>query len=384
MKKKLNLFANSIKLSVLIKPTALILFLIIIVLSTLIMSIPIRFYISWAEEDYFNGEYFRYNIGLSDEKFDFNNYIEIGNVMNELYCNGLTKENAKVHMSFRGMNQEVLINNKTQMFDYIDVYFVVNSYGFTREEINNGVHKIFANPQFMEENFLNEGDTIIFSGCELEIYTQETAFVERYFENERRQFFIPYKLMLNDFNYYKQSILFNNNEKYANDTYFTIGELQFGEKIRHLTHLEKNKLRKFGFSISIPALKAPLPLFLVIFIPAIILVVLNVLISTIYLQKVNGRKYSLYKLLGMPTHFQSGIMFSETSIIAVLGVGIGVLFEYLIQVIFNPAAVFKIEYLAWLYYLLLFIVTLITVLTVVGIKAIKHAKAKPADVKYLA
>lgn len=142
MKKYFAFYFNSIKQSVLNKPSALVLLILVFFSITLFSSIPIRLSVSNIAGYYESPSY----INLKHEKTSFmENYKKIGDYVleNSERMTHKNKESIKAVLSFNGFDYTILCNNKSLPLDTVsfDLAIVFNDY-FTVEDFNAKVKPI--------------------------------------------------------------------------------------------------------------------------------------------------------------------------------------------------------------------------------------------------
>lgn len=375
MRKKLELFANSFKLSVCTKPTAVIMFVVIIILSTLLMSIPTKIFLSSMDKVLASN-----NITLKrinkNEQFDYTNYKSIGNAINGFYHNDLFQTDANLSILLQGYKINIIKESGKPITDSVRLILVINGNGFTREEINDGVQKILVSEQAMTHYMFKENEEVIFCGSKFVV--NKSKKINRYDSS----LYLPYTAELKNFVYLnldKDSVNDDDRPSFRN------GHLILQDSVRNLNSNEKSILKSFGFKqdLRLNEIYYEIVPFLLFLIPSLILIVVNTLFVHMYIQKINSRKYAIYKILGTSPNMQSGIMFAEITALTLFGIGLGILIEFIIQLFKISDAMVLIK-LNWLNYLLIFLFIMAISLITTGIKIVSHVKAKPIEEKFLA
>lgn len=374
MKKNLELHFNSIKISVCTKPIALLIFICIIIVVTIMMSVAIKNIFKGLEDVIYGG-----NLSLTrinkDIETDYNDYRKIGDVLNGFYESGLLADDTETSLRVIMYNQSILTqNNKKINIETEQLVFVVRGFGFTTEEIASGSNILKLPEMFMDENNISEGDTVIFAGTELVVrkhYEAANAY-------NNYNFHIPYTINLKDFTYVK----YLDRDPTSLVPHFRDGNFWVSDTERPLTAADKKALKTLNLKQSFNDVGSSSVLALGIFIPVLIASVVNILYINLYMQKVNKRKYALYKVIGMSPYKIAGLMFAESILLVLIGCGIGILIDFIINS-FLPIIYLKLQHLLWLNYLAIFVMTMIVSIAVLSVKIIKQAKAVPIDGKLL-
>lgn len=111
------------------------------------------------------------------------------------------------------------------------------------------------------------------------------------------------------------------------------------------------------------------------------LAVLNLLYILNYFEKVGAKKYAVYNILGAKPRFIGLTMFIEIMSVTVIGLGLGALVDWLINISVQ-AFEFR-DKLLWVHYLLSTGVIFVTALIATLIKIIRRRKASPIDRRYM-
>lgn len=111
------------------------------------------------------------------------------------------------------------------------------------------------------------------------------------------------------------------------------------------------------------------------------LAVLNLLYILNYFEKVGAKKYAVYNILGAKPRFIDLTMFIEIMSVTVIGLGLGALVDWLINISVQ-AFEFR-DKLLWVHYLLSTGVIFVTALIATLIKIIRRRKASPIDRRYM-
>lgn len=112
-----------------------------------------------------------------------------------------------------------------------------------------------------------------------------------------------------------------------------------------------------------------------------VLAVLNLLYILNYFEKVGAKKYAVYNILGAKPRFIGMTMFIEIMSVTVIGLGLGALVDWLINISVQ-AFEFR-DKLLWVHYLLSIGVIFVTALIATLIKIIRRRKAAPIDRRYM-
>lgn len=376
MKNKMILFANSLKLSVCTKPTALIMFIIILTLVTLLMSVPIRADLSSIEDDMKN-DFIKLKRIDGEKGFDYANYKEIGDLFSKFCNNGLFKEDSLVCISMNTLNQTLIKSDGKEIKISETFGFVIKGYGFTKEEIDNGVNKIYVNWQVSKKYGFVDGDSVEFCGNSFTIHSLKD---EKF--RGKNSIYLPYTVVLKNFYYIKYGEY--DEAIHKNAPLFRGGNLYLNDRARDLNKSEKEILKSFGYKEYVNTSSVWTMLFqsLYLLVPVLLASIVSIMVVNMYFQSVNKRKYAILKLLGISPKLLAGIMLTEVAVITTISAILGMLVEFVIQ-IFKPVGILVLTELVWLNYLLIFVATLITSLAVTGVKIRSYCKAKPVSEKFL-
>lgn len=112
-----------------------------------------------------------------------------------------------------------------------------------------------------------------------------------------------------------------------------------------------------------------------------VLAVLNLLYILKYFEKVGAKKFAVYNILGAKPRFIGLTMFIEIMSVTVIGLGLGALVDWLINISVQ-AFEFR-DKLLWVHYLLSTGVIFVTALIATLIKIIRRRKASPIDRRYM-
>lgn len=112
-----------------------------------------------------------------------------------------------------------------------------------------------------------------------------------------------------------------------------------------------------------------------------VLAVLNLLYILKYFEKVGAKKFAVYNILGAKPRFIGLTMFIEIMSVTVIGLGLGALVDWLINISVQ-AFEFR-DKLLWVHYLLSTGVIFVTALIATLIKIIRRMKASPIDRRYM-
>lgn len=347
MKKRFEVFMDSLKQSALHKPAALAMFILMIIMATVACGFSSRTLVGEIEREFYPekpnitfkdtskyvqvGDYMR---NIKDEYFDY--YYNLGNIegfnmVEDFEVNGEKKELGRVEINF-----EVFANKLAE------------------NDIKKCKKVMYINKLFSDKTGLHKGNTITFCGTDFVIVGIDSSGNDGW----ESKVTIPYSVQLAD----------SSNIQIENLNFYGLKK-NFNKKIY-------DGLEKIG------VIKGKKYLNSVIFQSAFMLLAflvasgIAVITVTNYWQSVNMRKYKLYKAIGASPKVVGGIMFFETGVISALSVAIGLLFDFILNLIVEIGSISK---MLWLHYLILFFATLFVVMIMVSIKIVKIAKALPME-----
>lgn len=345
LNKYFEIYLNSLKQSVLHKPIALAMFVLMIIVATVACGFSSRTLVGEIERKIYPekpnlifqdtskyvqvGDYMR---SIKDEYFD---YYSLGSI-----------EGFKIVEEFEE-------NVEKKELGRVDIAFEVFANKIAENDIRNCKKVMYINKLFSDITGLQKGDNITFCGTDFVIVGIDSSE-----DSWASKITIPYSVQLADISDIKIDYLNfyglkkNFNKKMYNDLE-NLGVMKGKEYIN-------NVIFQSAF-------------LLVAFLVASGLAVISV---TNYWQSVNMRKYKLYKSIGASPKVVGGIMFFETGVVSALSVAIGLLFDFILNLIVEIGSIAR---MLWLHYLILFLTTLFTVMIMVGIKIVKIAKALPME-----
>jgi len=353
MKKYLEIILNSIKQSIFHKPTALAMFVLMIMVGTVACGFFSRIMIEGAEQEIYPDNP---NI-VCEQNADF---IAIGDYMRSIeneyfdYYRNYGKINASI------LNAKATHKDKTIQIDAVEAEIEVFDSKFSDITIESGQKVMWANNVFCDLLGCGYGDYITFCGTEFLIVGVINS--SMYEKNSIITF--PYTARLADWD------ITNTPEQ----TFLRIYNLDFYGLKKNFTKSVYEDLKGIGVNKGVEYVNSSLVQAIVLLILFLIAVSLSVISVTNYWQSVNDRKYTIYKMIGASPKAVAGIMLFETGVVASVAVAIGLLADYIISLFVNISSIGR---LLWLHYLILFVTTLFAVMVMVTIKTIKMAKRMP-------
>ncbi len=376
MRKKILLLASSFKASVCAKPTAMLMFIAIVMVVTIALGVPSRIIANAKEEQLYVSSL---SVGEIDnsKRYDYTNYAEFCLVLDKFYDDGVFSEDADLAIDLSAVNVPISGSGKPDaVIDYCNVEFVIQGHGLDDDEIDNASQIMLASHQFMDENNIKAGDSIVFCGSEFTVSPTADS-------NNSSTVYIPFTAELADFVFSFNPVYEDNGYEYKGMQFLSSNRCYFNGMQRLLSKSEHDMLQSLGLEQEFQNIGGYLIMPIVILITMLLAGVINVLVVVNYIQKNSSRRFAIYKIIGMTRPMISGLISFESISLAVVGVGLGLLADILIN-IFNPVSATVVNHFMWLHCLVLLSVTLVTTTVTVVVKSIVHAKAVPVDVKYLA
>ena len=366
MIKKIEIYFNSFKSSVLRKPTALAMFVAIVIVVTVACGLPSRMFVSAIEEDIYMD-----SLGFEQVvEDDFIYYKDVADLMVNLDDNGaFDPMDKQCSIGVQCYNYSITNAKGIEtVFDWGRISLEVFPNYFNQRQIKDGEQLMIVGDAFLEKYDAKIGEVILFGGSEFLLWKCDSNM------NNENSFSIPYSATITEFEPDVMAGL-EPGKYYENNNSYFLGGLS-----RNLTTEEKSMIEDMGFeflpkSFNTSALQAALLLILFL-----IGGMVNIVLVTTHWQKMNDQKYAIYKVIGAKPALIGGIMLAETAVLALIGVGVGVVIDYLISLMFVAV---EISHMLWLHYLFLFSSTMLMVLITVAVKIIKRAKAVPVDNKFL-
>lgn len=374
MRKKLQLYYNSFKESVCAKPTPLLMFIAMIIVVTVAIGMPSRLIVSLVEDSLYAE-----TLIVDADNYDYNDYRELGQVIDTFNDSGVFEENSDLEISLAGWCVPMVINGNEDEEIQITrgMALVINGHGFTESQIDNGSQVMLANPIFMNEYGIESGDEVEFCGSEFVIYLTKESITAN-------SIYIPYTAEIANFEYTADPIFTNPDAtEYTGMQFYKRGPNYFLPLQRLLTASETSMLDDLDVEQVFDDYSVDLILPIVILLLLLIGGVLNILVVTTYMQKISSRRYAIYKIIGMSPTMIGSLITAESMTLATVGVGLGLLIDILINTL-HPVGSIIVDNLMWIHCLLLVSVTLVTTIVTVIAKVVAHSKAVPVDVKYLA
>ncbi len=369
MKKKLEIYFNSFKQSVLHKPTALIMLVSMIIVATFVCGLASRMLVSELEsrlngikeaivqiENVYDykaiGEYM---LSLQDEVAfaDDSNEVSVGYI--EMMGNNVNTISENVESEI--VSTAITTCIKLEVFDCIH----------SKEAIQNGENAMTVNREFLVGTGAKVGQVINFMGSDFEIIAENNTITKSSSNVKLPTIYVPYSAELVDLTKVDDS-----NRDFVTGS--SISYVYFTNFERLLKGSETKKLRALGAEVYVSKIIPQTEL--IILIGFLVGSCLSIISIMNYWQKVNDRKYAVYKTLGAGPAVVAGVMISETFVLASVSVGIGLLIDYLVNLVLNIG---YIGSLLWLHYLILFCTTLLSVMIMMCIKVVKRARAVPAS-----
>lgn len=357
MKKYLQLYFNSIKQSVLHKPSALILLVFVLIIVTIVCAMPSRMLTNDIKKTNIEG-------GRMQAKFEIDsfldNYMDIGNYLRE-YKELLKADNKSINGMFRGdfFDFSLKANGITIEQDSLGVEFVIFEDKYiTKENLEKGQNVIAITDGLRREWGVDKGDIIEIFGSVFKVQSiidESIHFIE-----------IPYNADILKM----PSLISGENEKSTPYLYTKNCKVFINNKIIKF-------LKNYAFSIETTD-------FLYLFLGVLLAIGFFVvsMLSTIsvvsYWYKVNGRKYATYKTLGATPFMILSIIVVEMFLISCFAIGIGLILEHFVFMFDTSLDIVGYE---WLHYLITFGGTIIAILVTTIVKVIKRARAVPIDSK---
>ena len=356
MKKYFEFYLNSFKQSAIHKPSALILLIIVFCTITVVSSVFSRLTVSEFKREHDTPNY--YNFSLSSDTF-IDNYLEIGSYISEnkekYSFNGDTKLDS--FFRFNINDTTIKINDNEKLVDIGSIKMSITSNEYIREEnIAKSENIMYVSDNIRKKLSIQENDRVTIYGSE---------FIVKGICSEDNIFLLPY------------SITFKNTPK-INTVY---------GYVNNVTHYGVNKfvknLENFGCEIEKHTINIALLQGFIFLIAILSICTLSSVTVLNYCQKVNNKKYATYKILGAKPKTLAIAMIVETMLIAVLSIGLGLVFDAILGLNLVNSMSMSIAGYEWLHYLILCSGSFFSILILTIVKVVKRAKAVPIDGRYM-
>lgn len=376
MKKYFEIYFSSFKQSLLHKPTALIMLMSMIIVATFVCGLASRILVSSLES---------YYTAINREAIQFEgvkNYTSILDYMFSLQDELTLPDDSEFisigDMSMTSYNAEIIYDNEQNSSVTKRVTTLIELEVFdklhTNDAIENGEKVMIVNREFLESSGAQVGQVINFMGSDFEIIA-ENNLMTRTGAFEDGQVSIPYSAEIN----VEEAITVDSDGFPLSEeekTGCAIGFIDFDFLERNLNRSEVKALTALGAEVHVTNVFKSRYTELIMMIGFLVGSCLAIVSTMNYWQKINDRKYAVYKTLGASPAVVAGVMVSETFVVASVSVGIGLLIEYLVSL---TIVIGFIDSWIWLHYLILFSATLFSVMIMMITKIIKRARAVPAS-----
>ncbi len=362
MKNKMLFIFNSIRQSVVHKPIAFVLLVLVFVATTICCSLPSRTAVQDTADQYNRPA----NLYMSIEPTKFlQKRTEICEyILNDIpvYCGDNEFNN---YFSLSQYNCNIKIKGKTIDFEYMSVTLLtLPRQGITQEDIQEKRPVIAISDEIARVNGISVGEKINIFGKD---FLVRSTIMASYIGIS-----IPYNVdvehwydfnTINPYNYKIEETIISG--RIEGLVYKNMGEV-------------KRDLKKFGFKFdtSIPTMTQDMILVLIMI--AISMVATSSIMG--YWLKCNGKKYATYKTLGCSPLMLTLTMMVETLLIALFSIGLGLIVDYaMFSTMYVGVSITGYE---WLHYLILICGPLIGITIMSTIAIIRRAIVMPANTKY--
>lgn len=361
IRKKLYIFFNSYKSSAMFKPMALVMLFLSIMVAVITCGWGTRIITGGIE----NSLYYDLNVQITkDFKYD-----EAGELITKLRDDGLFGVDSDATIDFKLIDLIIESNDKAILTETEHVNTSVVYYGnhrISEQQIINHENVLSISEYLARELNVGEGDTVLFDG--------EEFTVSKVMSNQGDNFnvFLPYTA---DFNYNKIDLT----EEILSSGTYTPTWANFRGLERLMTKSEQTAFAQVGIIAkhNPPINLAYLP-YLLMLILLVAINVINIVVVVNYWLKVNDRKYAVMKITGATPVTIASAMSIEAMGAVLLGVGFGVLIEYLLTFYILKTNLSK---LLWLNYAMLLPIVLLSATIPLIIKVVKRAKSNALDRK---
>ncbi len=365
MKNKMLFILNSVKQSVINKPFAFVLLILIFFATTICCSLPSRYLVACL--NFVRSEPNSMFFEVSPDYFKQNN-VKIGDYIRN-NCNNLAFEDKNIESDFfvRHYESSIIFNDKAIKFKEMRVRFVVKqSFGITDEDISTNQNIVCINEKIAMEHGIEINNTINFYGNNL--------IVKDFVSESINTFVVPYNLQINEwYSCTPPPDEINKNPKEREITGHILNLKHSG-----LSNL-KNGLKKINCKVP-PSINAGILVAAILDAGMLLICLLSSLSIMGYWLKCNNKKYATYKTLGCKPSLLGCAMIIETLLIAIFAISLGVIVDYFIGI--NMVFEIPLASFAWLHYLLLIGGTFVSAVIMATIAIVRRAIAMPANTKY--
>lgn len=362
MRKKLYIFFNSYKSSAMFKPMALVMLFLSIAVAVITCGWGTRLITDNIEKNLY------YSLKVIITK-DFK-YDEAGAIITKLRDDGLFGVNseASIHLEFKDLvikSSDKIIANENGKINTTVCYY--GNQSITEQQIINHENVLAISEYLATELNVSEGDTVLFDGKEF--------IVSKVMLNHSNDFMIdlPYTA---DFDQNKIDLT---EETYGDGKKRTRAWAYFSALERLMTKSEKASLAQVGIIAKhYPAVDSSHIPVLLMLILLVAINVINIVVVVNYWLKVNDRKYAVMKITGATPATIASVMTLEAMGAVLLGMGFGILIDYLLTFFVLKTNLSK---LLWLNYTLLLPIVLLSAIIPLIIKVVKRTKSIALDRK---
>lgn len=367
MKNKIVFLFNSLKQSVINKPIAFALLIVMFFVTTICCSNPSRWLAGGVNEIYSSSDSLSYRISVKNFR---EKYIEIGNLIRDK-IEGISfdEQGATSSFSVEHYDLTVYVNNNPLFFEKVNNYFAITAQdGITEEDIEKGNKVIAVSKKLAMAQGIVCGDII-------NVYGNDFVVQEIVNESFRKDFVLPYNITFNEWYNSTPSPSESDPEPKENIVGGSI------TKIKHSSgdlNSLKHKLKKFGCEIN-NYFDRGLFVIVILVMAMLVICLLSSISIMSYWLKCNSRKYSTYKSLGCSPTMLAVTMLIETLLTALFAIGLGLISDYVIGINMHtelPLGAFK-----WLHYLMMIGGPLIGIMLVTVIAVVRRAKAEGSHSK---
>ncbi len=359
MKNKLTFLFNSLKQSIVNKPIAFILLILIFLATTVCCCLPSRYATNEILVKYSNDASSLFEMKAS--KFKENRMAIIDYIKQqeqEIDHNG----NMWCSMTIMQYDCNLKINGSPTKFDYLSVKF-----------------RVVAQPNDLENkgNVCNIGDSIarkygIAEGSTINIYN--TDFVVQKIYVDENGIYLPHDAKID--NWYSFS---PPPDPFSGKTYETRPSIYVNGISHEEMSVVHSQMRKFGCKRDNTDMAGLTQSFIMVLAMLLIGMVASTTVMWYWL-KCNSKKYSTYKTLGCSPAMLAFTMIIETLLIALFAISIGLFVDFILSIAMQETIV--IAGFEWLHYLLLIGGSLSGILIITIVAVTKRALAMPANSKY--
>lgn len=361
-RKKLYIFFNSYKSSAMFKPMALVMLFLSIAVAVITCGWGTRLVAGGVEMSLYD------DINVEITK-DFK-YDEAGELIIKLRDDGLFGVESNVTIDFKLKDLSIMSNQEIISSDVEHINTNIAYYGnqyITEQQIINHENVLAISEYLATELNVGEGDTVLFDGKEFtvsKVILNQGEFINIYF---------PYTAA---FDYNKIDLT---EETYRDGTKHTRIRANFSGLERLMTKSEQTALAQVGILAKHkPAIELGLLPYIFILILLIAINVINIVVVVSYWLKVNDRKYAVMKITGATPATIASAMSIEAMGTVLLGMGFGILIDYLLTFYVLKTNLSK---LLWLNYAMLLPIVLLSAIIPLIIKVVKRAKSNALDRK---